>query len=321
MTPRENLLRVLAFDHPEYVPHWLPVHWLSYRGANHEGLDGTGGDGSPAGSRWTDIWGVGWHKELEGVMGLPEVNPLADITKVDSYPFPDPYDPRITGGLHGPLPETDREQVFLGGAHRDTLFEQAYMLAGMENLFMAFHEEPEAVRTLFRRITDFHLGLAAQYMALGVEWASLGDDLGHQLGLLFSRETLEEFFLPEYRRLFGFYEDRSVRVNFHSCGRVQDLVDVFTDLGIDVLNPVQASANDLPVLRERTHGRLTLMGGVPSHVVYEGPPERIRAEVKEKIALLGQDGGYICTPDQGLPFPEEHVRAFREAVEEFGYYW
>jgi uroporphyrinogen decarboxylase len=320
MTPRENLLRVLAFDHPEYVPHGLPVHWLRYRGANHQSLDGTGGDDSPAGSRWTDIWGVGWHKELDGVMGLPEGNPLADITKVDSYPFPDPRDPRIVAGLHGPRPEFDREQAFLGGAHRDTLFEQAYMLVGMENLFIAFHEEPNAVCALFRRITDFHLGLAEQYVALGVEWASLGDDLGHQLGLLFSRETLEEFFLPEYRRVFGFYEERGVRVNFHSCGRVQDLADVLIGLGVDVLNPVQASANDLPLLRARTHGRLTLMGGVPSHVVYEGPPARIRAEVGEKIALLGRSGGYICTPDQGLPFPPEHIEAFRAAVEEFGYH-
>ncbi len=318
MTPRENLLRVLAFDHPEYVPHGLPVHWLWYQGSNHQGLDGTGGDNSPAGSRWADIWGVGWHKELEGVMGLPVMNPLADITKVDSYPFPDPRDPRICGPIHGDLPEIDRDRAFLGGAHRDTLFEQAYMLVGMEALFIAFHEEPNAVRALFHRITGFHLGLAEQYVARGAEWANLGDDLGHQLGLLFSRETLEEFFLPEYRRLFGFYEERGVRVNFHSCGRVQDLVDVFIDLGIDVLNPVQASANDLPALRARTHRRLTLMGGVPSHVVYEGPPARIRAEVKEKIALLAPDGGYLCTPDQGLPFPEEHMEAFREAVDEYG---
>jgi uroporphyrinogen decarboxylase len=320
MTARENVLRVLACDEPEYVPGGLPLRGLSYLGSNHESYDGTGGDGAAAGSTWFDIWGVGWHKELEGVMGMPQHNPLADITRVDSYPFPSPYDPRICERIAAGPGEYDREQQFLCGHHRDTLFEQAYMLVGMENLFVAFHEEPNAVRTLFHHIIDFHLGLAEQYVARGVEWASMGDDLGHQQGLLFSPDIMAEFFLPEYHRLLGFYEARGVRVNFHSCGRVQDLAETFIALGVDVLNPVQATANDLPVLRARTQRRVTLMGGVPSHVVLEGPVARIRAEVKEKIGLLGREGGYICTPDQGLPFPPEHLKAFAEAVEEFGRY-
>ena len=100
------------------------------------------------------------------MMGLPVVNPLADITKVDSYPAPDPHDPRICAPIRETSLDFDRDERFLMGAHRDTLFEQAYMLVGMENLFVAFHEEPNAVRTLFHRITDFHLGLAAQQSLL-----------------------------------------------------------------------------------------------------------------------------------------------------------
>ncbi len=320
MTPKENLLRVLRFDHPEYVPTGIPAYCLSYVGAGHEGLDGSGGDGSPAGSRWHDIWGVGWHKELPDVMGMPEVCPLADLRRVDTYPYPDPLDPRICGRIHADPMEFDREQLFLGGAHRDTLFEQAYMLVGMENLMVAFYDQPVAVKALLHRIIDFHLGLARQYVAKGVEWAFVGDDLGHQSGLLFCRAILEEFFVPEYRRLFSFYKEHGVRLSFHSCGRVQEILDLFIDLGIDVLNPVQATANDLPLVRARTLGKMTLQGAIPSHVVQEGPVERIRAEVREKIALLGRDGGYLCAPDQGLPFPAEHLEAFSQAVQEFGRY-
>ena len=298
----------------------MPAVLLRYVGAGHESIDGTGGDGAPAGSRWRDIWGVGWHKELEGLMGMPELHPLADITRVDSFPCPDPFDPRICGPIHQPIPPYDPDQQFLAGMHRDMLFEGAYKLVGMENLFIAFYEEPEAVRTLFHRIIDFQLGLAQQYVERGIEWAWLGDDLGQQNGLLFSREILEEFFLPEYRRLFGFYRERGVKINFHSCGRIQDLADVFIDLGVSVLNPVQASANDLKLLRERTRGQMSLQGAIPSHVIVEGPVERIRAEVKEKIQLLGRDGGYLCCPDQHMVFPREHLAALEQAVEEFGMY-
>lgn len=320
LTPRQNLLRVLAFDQPEYVPTHIPTYGLSYVGSNHEGLDGTGGDGSSPGSRWTDIWGVGWRKELPGVMGMPDLCPLADITQVDRYPYPDPTDPRICSRIHSDPLVYDRQQQFLAGYHRDTLFEQAYMLVGMQNLFVAFHEEPGAVRSLLHHITEFHLGIAKQYVERGVEWAFVGDDLGHQQGLLFSRGTLEELFVPEYQRLLGYYRSHGVRVSFHSCGQVHSIADVFVELGVTVLNPVQATANNLPLLRERTYGRLTLMGAIPSHVVQEGPAERIRAEVKQKIALLGMGGGYICTPDQGLPFPPEHLNVFEDAVRKYGRY-
>ncbi len=314
MTPRENLLRVLNRAQPAWVPSGLPLYGLRYLGANHESWDGSGGDGSRAGARWTDVWGVGWRKELPDVMGLVEHPPLADLSRLDDHPFPDPRDPRLCEPIWADPLDFDRDQCFLSGGHRDTLFEQAYMLVGMERLMLAFYDHPAAVRELFRRITDFHLGLAEQYVERGVEWATLGDDLGSQRGLLFGRRILEEFFAPEYRRLLGFYKQHGVRISFHSCGKIEDALDLFLELGVDVLNPVQASANDLPLVRARTAGRMTLMGAVPSHVVLEGPPERIRAEVAEKIAQLWEGGGYICTPDQGLPFPQEHVRIFNEAV-------
>jgi len=52
----------------------------------------------------------------------------------------------------------------------------------------------------------------------------------------------------------------------------------------------------------------------------EGPPERIAAEVRRRIAQLGQGGGYFCSPDQGMPYPAAHVKAFDRAVEEYGRY-
>ena len=126
--------------------------------------------------------------------------------------------------------------------------------------------------------------------------------------------------MPEYRRLFELYRKRGVIIAFHSCGNIESVLETFMELGVDVLNPVQASANDLDQVRTVTQGRMALQGAVSTHTIMIGPVERIVAETRRRMWQLGREGGYFCAPDQGLPFPESHVQALRETVERYGRY-
>ena len=292
MTPKENLLRVLRFDHPECVPTGIPAYCLSYVGAGH-------------GARWQwRRWlarrlalarhlGRGLaRKGCRTSWGCPSL-PARRSAPGGHLPLPDPLDPRICGRIHADPMEFDREQLFLGGAHRDTLFEQAYMLVGMENLMVAFYDQPVAVKALLHRIIDFHLGLARQ-PAKGVEWAFVGDDLGHQSGLLFCRAILEEFFVHEYRRLFSFYRSTACASASTPVGACRRSSTSSSTWASTMLNPVQATANDLLV---RAHaGQMTLQGAIPSHVVQEGPVERIRAEVRRRSRCWGATAAIFAPP-------------------------
>ena len=251
---------------------------------------------------------------------FPRGNPLEDLRDMDAYAWPDPSDERLVTQIYTLAEGCDHETHFLIGGHRDTLWEKSYMLCGMENMMCNFHTEPEAARELLRRIMDFQLGIAQHYLAVGVEAVSCGDDLGTQIASLLSPQIVQEFLVPEYRRLFNLYKNHNAIISFHSCGHVIPLLEVFIDLGIDVLNPVHASANDLAEVRRITQGRMALQGGLSSGLLVEGPPERIRAEVKRLIWLLGRDGGYFCGPDQGMPWPQEHYAAYEQALAEFGGY-
>jgi uroporphyrinogen decarboxylase len=194
------------------------------------------------------------------------------------------------------------------------------MLVGMENLMAYFLQEPAFARDVLHHIMDFHLGIARHYVALGVEYVQFTDDLGTQRGPLLGPRIVEEFLVPEYERLARFYKERDVLVGFHSCGNVASVIETLVRLGVDALNPIQATANDLDALRARTQGRMALQGGVNSATVMEGPPDRIAAEVHERIRQLGQRGGYFCCEDQSLPYPVAHLAALRDAVETYGRY-
>lgn len=321
MTARENALRIIRFDSPERVTAGPPAVGLSFRGCNHEGYAGGGHDCS-VGSAWTDIWGTTWHKEHAGVMGFPRANPLPDAAALRGYQWPDPDDPRIVGPIHemaARLPG-ERSDRFMCGSHRDTLWEKAYMLVGMERMMVAFHDDPAFAREVLARIMDFHLGIARHYLAAGVEIVALSDDLGTQRGPLLSPAIVERFLVPEYERIFALYRAHGVLINFHSCGAIEAFLDTFMRLGVDILNPVQATANDLFQVRRRTEGKMALQGAVASWRLMEGPPEVIASEVRQRIWNLGREGGYFCCPDQGLPFPPEHIQAMEQTIGEYGRY-
>lgn len=319
MTNKENALRILRFDSPERIVSDIPAHYISYFGVDHEGWDGHGED-LPPHSMWSDIWNIRWEKELPDVMGFPKGNPLAEVSALKDYVWPDPNDERLISDIYRKAGLGRGADAFLTGSHRDTLWERAYMLVGMEALMEYFFTEPEFVKDVFHHIMDFQLGIAEHYLAAGVEVVECGDDLGTQRALLLSPRIINEFLVPEYRRLYSMYKERGVIINFHTCGHIEPLIDLFVELGIDVINPVQATANDLSAIVSKSGGRLALQGGVSTKIIMEGPEEAIRAAVKHAIATAGGRGGYFCAPDQGMPFPPENIAAFNRAVEELGVY-
>lgn len=320
MNPKENALKIIRFDNPERVVSSPPVYHLSYHGCNHESFENDLGHNQPVGTKWVDIWGTEWHKEHEGVMGMPKGNPIAEIDSLKSYEWPDPDDERICSKIYKVADWFNGEEALLGGSHRDTLWEKSYMLVGMQNMMIYFYTEPDYVREVLHRIMDFQLGIAEHYIKMGVEIVNFGDDLGTQRGPLINPKTVNDFLVPEYERLFKFYKEKGVLILFHSCGNIVPMLDMFMTLGVDILNPLQATANDLDEVRAKTQGKMTLQGGVSSATIMDGPAERIVSEVRQRMWQLGQEGGYFCSADQGMPFPEAHINALHEAINEYGYY-
>lgn len=318
MTERENFLELIRFGKPERIVSQIPAYSLFYQGCHHTDFEGRGDD-SPVGTVWHDIWGTEWHKDLEGVMGFPKGFPLENLEEtLDSYRAPDIDDPKYCGLVYEQRKNFQGGDVFLAGSHRDTLWERGYMLVGMENLMMYFYTEPDLVKRLLHMIMDFQLKVAEHYVKNGAEIIYMGDDMGSQTSLLLGRRIIEEFLVPEYRRLFDFYADKNVIINFHSCGHVEEILDIFEDLGVDILNPIQSTANNLENIRKKTQGKIALCGGISSEVLLRGDKEEIQNEVKTKIRLLGSEGGYICTPDQAMPYTKESLEIMRDAIDKYG---
>jgi uroporphyrinogen decarboxylase len=312
MTAKENLLRAIHYDNPHYVP----------RG-NEPVMAGVQYAGNFRIACWTDAWGTRWETTRDDMVPFPKGYPLADLRRVDEYEPPDPHALFDAGtSLAEQMAQIpDREEKLVFGQQTYFLFERAWALTGMESFFAGFREYPAEMKELLRKITDYNLAVFERYLALGVDGVGFSEDMGTQRALMISPEDFREFFKPEYARAFAPVKQAGKLVNFHSCGCVQAIVEDLVEVGVDILNPVQARANDLALVKRQAQGRMALQGGIDTQqVLMRGTPEAVEAEVKRVLKTLAPGGGYLIGPDQGMPFPPENIDALWRAAERWGKY-
>lgn len=312
MTPKENLLRAIRHEQPVYVPRANEPVWAGVEYAGNFRV-----------ASWTDAWGTQWETTRLDMVPFPKGHPLEDLRRIEDYHVPDPHalfdaDESLPRQLAA-IPNREEKLVF--GHQTYFLFERAWAVTGMETLMSAFYEFPDELRELLRRITNYNIAIFERYLDLGVDGISFSEDLGTQRALAISPKHFREFFKPEYARAFAPVKAAGKLINFHSCGCVQEIIEDLIELGVDILNPVQARANDLVRLKEKAFGKLTLQGGIDTqHVLMLGTPEEVEAEVKRVLSILAPGGGYIIGPDQGMPFPPENIEALWRSAERWGQY-
>jgi uroporphyrinogen decarboxylase len=318
LSPKENLLRAIQRNNPEYVP----VRRMDGQIPGMVRLHYTNSMLYQAG---TDRWGVRWEGGLQaGAEWEPRIqayavgHPLADLSDLPRCNFPDPQEPGMFGamfeGLNGAAHLVLAEVPYL-------LFERAYLLMGMESFFVAASEQPGSVANLLRRIADYQIALIRRLAAHGVDAVRATDDYGGQKSLLMSPAMWRALIKPELARIVAATKDAGLLFFLHSCGHIMELVPDLVEIGVDVLDPIQAAANDHARLKAFYGDRLTFMYGVNSQgALSQGTPEEVDADVRQCIRLLAPGGGYILGPDNSVTIPQANYQAYLAAGERYGRY-
>ena len=209
------------------------------------------------------------------------------------------------------------------GAYFCGVFEQAKHWIGDAETLLAPHDDPRGFAALLDEITEWKSGLYGAYAASGVDLVWIGDDLGTQRSLVMSPADYRRWYRPRHERIIAHVRARGdVRIAFHCCGHVTPLIPDLIEIGIDVLEAVQAEAMDLAFLK-REYGRdLAFWGGVGAQsVLARTTPEQVITGVRETLAIMAPGGGYLAAPCHTLTdeVSWEAIVAFHEAVREHRY--
>jgi uroporphyrinogen decarboxylase len=205
------------------------------------------------------------------------------------------------------------------------IFGNAYRMHGFENFLMNLALKPEVIRTLVDRLTEFYLELNERlFSALKgrIDLYYFGNDFGSQNGLLFSREMWREFFFENYRRLIALAHGYGLKVMAHSCGSIRGILEDLIEAGVDIIDPVQTTADDMePIgLKEEFGERIVFHGAVDTQgVLPNASEEGVELHVREILRTLGRDGGYIFAPCNAIQAdtPPENVEAMYRAAGEY----
>ena len=310
LTPKQNFLEAIRFGKPDYVPLGNEPIWHGFQL-----------DGNYKQENWTDSWGIRWVIGLEGTVPFSRGNPLPSLDRLADYRFPDPADLVFTEQMKTDLAAARRDEKLVTGALTHLVFERAWAVMGMESFLTAMITHPKECHVFLHAIADYARRVFDRYLELGVDSIGFSEDLGTQRALTMSPAMFREFILPEYGFIFANVLRAGAIVSFHSCGCVHAIAGDLASIGVTMLNPIQARANDLHKIKRDTFGRMALHGGIDTALLITGTPASVRAEVKRIMAILKPGAGWVCAPDQAIPgIPEENMNAMWEAAREFGRY-
>ena len=178
---------------------------------------------------------------------------------------------------------------------------------------MKMRTDPEHARVRLHAEAEAYIRRIGPYLQAVGDYADVlvlsGHDFGTQRGPLFDPQLFEEFLVPAWRRLTdAIHAARpALKIFLHSCGAVRTLVPHFIAAGIDILNPVQWSAENMDRgdLAREFGGRIVFWGGAVHNqrTLPFGRPEEVRREVRESIERFtdgGRRGGYVTAPIHNL---------------------
>ena len=256
-----------------------------------------------------DQFGVTWTLP-DGQMGAfplhdDEHRVLKDITQwreILHKPFI-PEDPGYWGMLNGIAAQTDRENQYVCAVQTQGIFERLHALMGMEDALANFYEEPEEVEALIEFLTECELDFAKVMIEkCHIEAVLHHDDWGATENSFLSPAMFEEFIVPAYKKIYGFYKENGILIVHHNDGYSKNLVPYMVDMGIDIWQGC-IPTNDLPELIEKYGDKITFMGEIETRKldVPGWTPEMVAEEVERACRKCGKHNFIPCLT-AGMPY-------------------
>lgn len=198
----------------------------------------------------------------------------------------------------------------------------------IEEWYVSLIARPDYIKAVFERQAEIAVeNLTRLHERVGNRISVIhtnGTDFGTQNGPFCSPEQYRDLFLPYQQKVNGWiHEHTDWKTFMHSCGSIVPLLDLVTEAGFDILNPVQCSASGMdPAMLKKQYGdRLTFWGGGvdTQKTLPFGTPGEVADEVARQIETFAPGGGFVFCSVHNVQAktPIENVLAMFDTIRKY----
>lgn len=182
--------------------------------------------------------------------------------------------------------------VFVCGGLFTTLYE---FVVGFTDCMIMTMEDRGLFEELLSRSADYFAVLAERVIQAGVDVFFTGDDIAFKSGLLVRPEILRQVWRPQYDRILAPAREARLPIIFHSDGKIDDVIEMLIDMGVDGITPMDPSGIDYRDYKKRYGSRLTLFGNVDiTWPLVEGTPADVERDVRQLMEVLKPAGRWVA---------------------------
>jgi len=206
------------------------------------------------------------------------------------------------------------------------LFAAGHAHRGFENFMVDLVADKPLAHRLLSRQLEAYLPRIEKYLdAVGpyVDIIQVNDDLGGQNSPLISPEVYREMIKPYHEKLWGYIKEKSGKpILLHSCGSIYELIGDLIEIGVDALNPIQVSAENMDTKKLKTEFGKDIIfwgGGCDTqNVLAQKTPEQVKQEVARRVEDLAPGGGFVFCQVHNIQadVPVENIIAMYEKLRE-----
>lgn len=251
-------------------------------------------------------------------------HPLQTVTSVDqlrALPFEDLESVTIPhlGDRVSAIHERGRVAV---GPMECTVFEQAWYLRGMDNLYMDLVDGNDVGQWLLDWFMNRSIHLAKLYAEAGVDVIRLGDDVGTQRGMMMATDFWREHLKPRLQKVIQTiraHQRGPTMIFYHSDGDIRPIIGDLADIGVNILNPVQPECMPVDEILPAYQDRLAFWGMVGTQTTMPFGSEQDVKSVVEQLANHARRGVRIVVAPTHVLEPDvpwQNLRALFEAVDD-----
>jgi hypothetical protein len=242
------------------------------------------------------------------------------IEKLEAFEFDDPRDPRrffsagdnqiagVGDGFQRNSPawvETVRKlrpDFPVYGSMMEAT-ECLIRLIGQMNTLLWIGEHPERMGRQILRIGEFYYQCAEAMLEASaglLDGMVIWGDVAYRRAMFFSPDYWRTYFKPCVKAMIELAHRHGLPAFYHGCGNLNAILPDFIDMGLDILNPLEAKAGmDAVDLRRRLGHKLAFCGNFDMQVWETNDLPKIRGEMLRKLNAA-KGGGLIVQSDHSV---------------------